>query len=107
MKAPKAIVPRTLVNRDVEEAIDHYLGVASAKAALAFVDDLPKAYAQIALNPTIGSPRYAYQLGLPELRFLPLKRYPYLVFYVERDDCVDVWRVLHQQRDIPSWMNEI
>ena len=41
---------------------------------------------------------------LPGLRSWPLSRYPYLVFYVERSDCVDVWRVLQGQRDIPSWM---
>ena len=28
------------------------------------------------------------------------------VFYVERDDHIDVWRVLHAQRDIPAWMQE-
>ncbi|ENO88947.1 plasmid stabilization system [Thauera aminoaromatica S2] len=31
-------------------------------------------------------------------------RYPYLVFYVERADHIDVWRVLHGERDIPAWM---
>jgi toxin ParE1/3/4 len=45
-------------------------------------------------------------LNLPGLRSWPLTRYPYLVFYVERSDHVDVWRVLHGQRDIPGWMQE-
>jgi toxin ParE1/3/4 len=108
----KGVVPRELANRDVEEAIDHYLVEASVKVALGFVDDLEKAYAHIARNPASGSPRYAHQLGLglglglAELRFWRLKRYPYLVFYVERDQHVDVWRVLHEQRDIPAWMSE-
>ena len=53
-----------------------------------------------------GSPRYAHELNLPGLRFWPLTRFPYLVFYFEHDNYVDVWRVLHQQRDIPAWMNE-
>ena len=35
-----------------------------------------------------------------------LKRYLYLVFYVERDDHIDIWRVLHVQRDIPVRMQE-
>jgi toxin ParE1/3/4 len=26
------------------------------------------------------------------------------VFYVEREDHIDVWRVVHAQRDIPAWM---
>lgn len=106
MKVVKGVVPRELANRDVDEAIDHYLVEASAKVALGFTDELEKAYAHIARHPASGSPRYAHQLGLADLRFWPLGRYPYLVFYVERDEQIDVWRVLHEQRDIPAWMNE-
>ena len=102
----KVIVPRELANRDVEEVIDHRLVEASANVALGFVDELERAYAHIARHPASGSPRYAHQLGLADLRFWPLGRYPYLVFYVERDEQIDVWRVLHEQRDIPAWMNE-
>jgi len=102
----KAIVPRELANRDVEEAIDHYLVDATAEVALGFVDELEKAYTHIARQPASGSPRYAHPLGLAELRFWPLRRYPYLVFYVERDVHIDVWRVLQAQRDIPAWLNE-
>lgn len=106
MKATKGVVPRELANQDVAEAIDHYLKEATAKVALGFVDELEKAYAHIARHPSSGSPRYAHQLGLADLRFWPLGRYPYLVFYVERDEHIDVWRVLPEQRDIPAWMNE-
>lgn len=102
----KDIVPRELANRDVDEAIDHYLVEVNEKVALGFVDELEKAYAHIARHPAAGSPRYAHQLGLPDLRFWPLGRYPYLVFYVECDEHIDTWRVLHEQRDIPTWMNE-
>jgi toxin ParE1/3/4 len=35
-----------------------------------------------------------------------LSRYPYLVFYLERPDRIDVWRVLHGERDTPAWMHE-
>jgi len=106
VKLVTGIVPRELANRDVEEAIDHYLVEATAKVALGFVDELEKAYAHIARHRTSGSPRYAHQLGLADLRFWPIGRYPYLVFYVECDEHIDVWRVLHEQRDIPAWMNE-
>lgn len=102
----KGIVPRELANQDVDQAIDHYLVEVNEKVALGFVDELEKAYAHIARNPAAGSPRYAHQLGLPDLRFWPLGRYPYLVFYVECDEHIDIWRVLHEQRDIPTWMNE-
>ncbi|MBP7667000.1 MAG: type II toxin-antitoxin system RelE/ParE family toxin [Burkholderiaceae bacterium] len=106
MKVFKRIVPRELANRDLEEAIDHFLVEATTKVALGYVDELEKAYAHIARHPASGSPRDAHQLGLADLRFWPLGRYRDLVFYVECDEHIDVWRVLHAQRDIPAWMNE-
>jgi toxin ParE1/3/4 len=103
---PKAVVPRDLAHRDVDEAIDHYLSEGSPKAALDFVDALETAYTHLGRQPASGSPRYAHELNLPGLRSWPLTRFPYLIFYFERDDFVDVWRVLQSQRDIPAWMNE-
>ena len=100
----KPVVPRGLANRDVEEAVDHYLDEAGERTALAFVEALERAYEHIARHPAAGSPRYAHELGLPGLRSWPLGRFPYLVFFVERDDHVDVWRVLHGERDIPARM---
>jgi len=43
---------------------------------------------------------------LAGLRFWRLTRYRYLVFYVERSDHIDVWRVVQGQRDIPLWMQD-
>jgi len=103
MKA-KPVIPRALANEDVEAAVDYYLSEDAEQAALGFVDALEKAYAHIARHPVSGSARYAHELDLPGLHCWPLKRYPYLVFYVERDDHIDVWRVLHGMNDIPSWM---
>ncbi|EQD69644.1 plasmid stabilization system protein [mine drainage metagenome] len=102
----KPIIPRELANRDVEEAIAHYLGEDAEQAALGFIDSLEQAYAHISRHPASGSPRYAHELNLPGLRFWPLTRYPHLVFYTEHSDHIDVWRVLHGQRDIPAWMHQ-
>ena len=98
----KRVIPRQQANRDIDMAVDHYLAEAGEEAALGFVDQLQHAYRHIARHPASGSPRYAHELDLPGLGCWPLKRYPCLVFYVERDDHVDVWRVLHGERDIPA-----
>lgn len=103
----KPVTPREQANRDVDEAIAHYLSEASEVVALGFIDALEKAYGHIGSYPVTGSPRYAHELNLPGLRAWPLERYPYLVFYIERQDRIDVWRVLHGQRDIPVWMQEL
>ena len=105
MKA-KPVVPRHQAHRDVEDAVAHYLAEDAEPAALGFIDALEKAYSHIGRHPATGSPRYAHESNLPGLRSWPLTRYPYLVFYVEHPDHVDVWRVLHGQLDIPAWMQE-
>ena len=102
----KPVIPRALASRDVDQAIEHYLDEGGERVGLGFIDALEKAYRYIARHPASGSPRYAQELDLPGLRVWPLKRYPHLVFYVERDDHIDVWRVLHSQRDLPAWMGE-
>lgn len=105
MKA-KPVLPRVQACRDVDEAVDHYLDEASEEVALRFLDALERAYNHMGRQPASGSPRYARELNIPGLRFWPLRRFPYLVFYVERRDHVDVWRVLHARRDMPEWVQE-
>jgi len=57
-------------------------------------------------TPATGSSRYAFELNLPDLRSWSLTNYPYLIFYVEGEEHIDVWRVLHGKRAIPKWMQE-
>lgn len=105
MKA-KPVIPRALASQDVENAISYYLAEQAEQAALGFIDALEYAYTHISRHPASSMSRYAHEVDLPGLLCWPLKRYPYLVFYVERDDHVDVWRVLHCMRDIPAWLAE-
>jgi toxin ParE1/3/4 len=100
----KPVVPRLLALQDVEEALAYYLQEDAEAAAMGFIDALAQAYQHIGRHPATGSPRYAHELSLPGLRVWQLARYPHLVFYMERPDHIDVWRVLHGQRDIPAWM---
>lgn len=102
----KPVIPRILASQDVDETIAYYLSEACETVALGFIDELEKAYGHIDQYPATGSPRYAHELNLPGLRAWPLTRYPYLVFYVERPDHIDVWRILHGQRDLAKWMQE-
>lgn len=98
--------PRAQARQDVEDAVAHHLAKDAEAAALGFIGALEKAYGRIGRHPATGSPRYAHELNLPGLCSWLLTRYHYLVFYVEHADHVDVWRVLHGQRDIPSWIRE-
>ena len=102
----KPVIPREQANQDVDDAIAHYLEEASSSVALGFIDALERGYTHIGRHPGTGSPRHGHELDLPGLRAWALSPYPYLVFYVERPDHIDVWRVLHGQRDIPAWMQD-
>ena len=102
----KSVVPRQQANRDVDEAIAYYVAEASERGALAFIDALEQAYRHIGRHPASGSSRYAVELNVPDLRAWPLRRLPHIVFYVDTPDHIDVWRVLHGARDIPTWMRE-
>ena len=102
----KPLVPREQASRDVEEVIAYYLDEDARQAALGFIDALEQAYDHIGRHPGTGSPRYAHDLNLPGLRCWQLTSYPHVVFYVEHPNHIDVWRVLHGQRDIPAWMRE-
>lgn len=90
--------------RDVEGAIDYYMGEHARSAALGFIAALQSGYGHIGHHPGSGSSRYAHELDIPGLLCWPLKKYPYVVFYVVRDDHLDVLRVLHAMRDIPEWL---
>jgi toxin ParE1/3/4 len=96
--------PRAQARRDIADQIDFYLREAGEAVALGFIDAVENAFRLIGAHSGAGSPRYAHELDLPGLRSVPIHGFPFLVFYVARPDHVDVWRVLHAQRDIPAWL---
>jgi toxin ParE1/3/4 len=102
----KRVVPRPQAADDVDCAIDHYLREGGVDVALGFVDAIETAFCAIAEHPRIGSLRYGHELGLSGLRHRRLARYPWLVFYVEHNDRIDVWRVLDARFNIPGWLGE-
>lgn len=101
---PKSVVPRTVALCDLDDAVASYLAEVGEEAALRFIEAVEKTFARLGRHPASGSPRYALALNLPGLRSAPVVRHPHLVFYVDRDDHGDVWRVLHGERDVPAWI---
>ncbi len=69
----KPALPRELARRDVEAAVDYYGRVAGPDVALGFIEALQSAFRAIAEQPALGSPRYAQELALPELRSFAVK----------------------------------
>lgn len=102
----KPVVLRDHADRDIEAVLDYYIQEAGADVATKFVEELQDGLRAIAEHPGTGSPRYAHELDLPGLRSRKVSRYPYLIFYLEQADHIDVWRVLLAQRDIPAGLQE-
>jgi toxin ParE1/3/4 len=102
----KPLVRRARADEDVERAIDRLLD-AGDKVVASFIDALERAYNQIERHPGSGSARYAELLDMAGLRHRRCGKFPYLVFYLEQVDRVEVWRVLHGASDLPpSLRNE-
>jgi toxin ParE1/3/4 len=100
--AAKPAVLRKQALKDVQQAAAHYSEEGGPALELRFIDALQASIRKIAAHPAMGSPRYAQSLSIPGLRLWRLTRFPYLMFYLEREDAIDVLRVLHEVRDIPS-----
>jgi toxin ParE1/3/4 len=101
----KQAIRSALADEDISAAVDFYLGE-SVPAAMAFIDELERATRRIETHPATGSPRYAEALHIPQLRFWPLRKFPYALFYIEHADHLDVIRCVHMSRDIPASLQE-
>lgn len=99
---PVVLLPQA--GRDIQQALQHYGHEGGEPIALKWVAAIETALRHVGAHPRAGSVRYATVLMLAGLRFWPVKAFPYLLFYVEREAQVDVWRVLHGQRDMPGWL---
>jgi toxin ParE1/3/4 len=98
----KPVGIRPLARAEVRDAAIYYHAEAGADLAEDFVAEVERAYGLLSESPGIGSPRYAHVLPGMEIRVWPLRRFPYLIFYVNQPDHIDVVRVLHAHRDIPA-----
>jgi len=96
----KPAIRSALAEADITAALSFHLAEA-VKAAADFIVELERATRHIESHPATGSPRYAHELNIPQLRHWRLRRFPYALFYIEHVDHLDVIRCVHMSRDIP------
>jgi toxin ParE1/3/4 len=101
----KQAIRSTAATADVAAAIGHYLNEAP-HVAVNFVGELERAVRHIERHPSSGSPRYAHELDIPQLRHWPLRRFPFALFYVEDVDRLVIMRCVHMTRDIPASLRD-
>jgi toxin ParE1/3/4 len=91
---------------DIDQAADYYLCEAGRQVAMRCIDAVERAVNQVSRAPQSGSPRYSHELEIPDLRVRTVAGFPYQVFYIAGDGVVDVWRILHERRDLPSALTD-
>ena len=101
----KPAVRSALAEADIESAFEFYTAE-SMHLALDFIDALEHATRHIETHPATGSPRYAHELNIPQLRFWTLRQFPFALFYIEHGTNLDVIRLVHLHRDIPASLRD-
>ncbi|MFN3946231.1 MAG: type II toxin-antitoxin system RelE/ParE family toxin [Allosphingosinicella sp.] len=96
----KPVLRRRAARNDIIAASDHYEDEAGADIARRFLGAVEEAIGKLGERPGAGSPRLGEALGMPRLRSRPVDRFPYLIFYEESGDRVEIVRVLHTKRDL-------
>ncbi len=96
---------RPAARRDVAIAARWYGENAGEAVALRFVEAVRiMGLAHVGDHPASGSTRHGVASGIPEMRSWLLRGFPYLIFYHDHGQWLDVWRVLHASRDLPAWL---
>lgn len=102
----KRVVLLPAVEQDIADILAYCKQQGGVSLSIQWAEAVEAALRYVGSHPASGSPRYAGMLGLSGLRFWRIRKFPYLVFYVEHAEHVDVWRALHAERDIPHWLVE-
>lgn len=80
-------------------ALLYYRQEASAKVVAKLVEAISKALMALELNPASGSPTLGKEIGVEGLRTWRVDGFPLTFWYFERDDHVDVARLIGQRQD--------
>jgi toxin ParE1/3/4 len=96
---------RPKAEREIDQAAAYYAR-SDVDTALRLYGAVDRALVLLSRNPSIGTLRYAHLLPGGRLRMWPLRRFPYLVFYLDVPPTLDVLRFLHARRDIPAVLQE-
>lgn len=98
----KRIIIRPKASQDLD---DHFAYIAenNLEVALRFFDSARSTIAQLARAPGIGSLYPVENPRLQGLRKWAVKDFrKYLIFYFERDDAIEIVRILYAARNISS-----
>ena len=88
--------------RDQQGEVRYYRKEGGSRAAVKAAQATNAELDQIELDPGIGSPTLGKLLGIPGLRTWRVAKFPLLWCYFEREDNLDVVRLLGERQDIAA-----
>lgn len=97
----KRVIPRPQADRDIDAALSYYASE-NPRLARELLREITRASDSIRKMPGMGSPRLSRELNVEGLRTYALSIFPYLLLYFERDDHIDLARVMHSHRDFET-----
>ena len=95
----KRAVLRPAARADRRAEVQYYRRGAGANVAAKLVRAMSNALQQLALYPAIGSPTMGQALGMPGMRTWRLEGFPLSYWYFEREDHLDVARLVGHGQD--------
>ena len=95
---PAVLRPQAL--RDQQGEVRYYRKEGGARLAVKVAKATNETLDQVELEPGMGSPRLGKVLGIPGLRTWRVGKYPLLWCYFEREDHLDVVRLLGERQDL-------
>lgn len=102
----KPVVTRHQADNDIDRAFEFYLVEGGRDVAIAFIDEYEKSTSHLSRFPLSGSPQLEHKLAIPDLSQWPMRRFPYVIVYFDREHSVEIWRILHGHMDLPAWLQE-
>ena len=91
---------RPLAEHDLIERTQHYVTAGGRALGERFFDAAIAALHSVETSPGLGSPRVGELLDLPGLRRVGVDGFPCGWIYLERDDDLDVLRLLADRQDL-------
>ncbi len=95
---PAVLRPQAL--RDQQGEVRYYRKEGGARLAVKVAKATNETLDQVELEPGMGSPRLGKLLGIPGLRTWRVGKFPLLWCYFEREDHLDVVRLLGERQDL-------
>lgn len=101
------IIKRPLARFDLLEEADFIEQVYGLEKANTFLDAAQETFESLAAMPLMGSQRLHLAAEIPDLRQWRIKGFEdYLIFYHPLADGVEIVRVLHGKRNIPTILED-